>query len=231
MVPNLPRRAAAFAALALVPCLANAHFVLQEPESWRDQNVLGDPQKLGPCGDDGDAATTGIVTAYEAGETITIRLRETIFHPGHYRVALSVDDRSELPEPPVVTPGSTACGSAPIDPDPAFPVLVDGALVHTRAFDGPQTIEVTLPADVTCEKCTLQVIQFMSNHALNNPGGCYYSHCADISLSAPVTDDTEPVEDTGDVEEAAGCACSSSGGALLGLPALLVLGAVGRRRR
>jgi MYXO-CTERM domain-containing protein len=28
----------------------------------------------------------------------------------------------------------------------------------------------------------LQVAQFMSDHALNNPGGCFYHHCATISI-------------------------------------------------
>lgn len=161
-----------------------AHFFLEEPASWRVQDSSGNPQKTGPCGNDGSAAETGTVTAYMAGETITIRLRETIFHPGHYRVALAVNDRSELPAPPPVTPGSTACGSTEIMDPPVFPVLADGVLPHTSPLSGEQTIEVTLPSDVTCENCTLQVIQWMSNHG----APCFYYHCADISIAEVVVD-------------------------------------------
>src|SRR5882724_11547246 len=90
---------------ALAPRIATAHFVLHAPASWGAQGSLGDPQKTGPCGDDADpAAPTDIVTAFSPGETITITIDEAIYHPGHYRVALAVNDRSELPAEPEVTP-------------------------------------------------------------------------------------------------------------------------------
>ena len=183
---SLPARlvvgALPLAALLVSPA-AGAHFRLETPASWNSQDASGSPQKAPPCGDDG-GTPTGVVTAFQSGQTITIN--ETIFHPGHYRVALAVNDRSELPAEPIVTPDqSSPCGSVPIDAQPAFPVLADGMLLHTQPFSGPQTFEVTLPADVTCEHCTLQIIEFMSNHGLNNPGGCFYHHCADLSISAP----------------------------------------------
>jgi len=143
------------------------------------QDDFGSPQKTGPCGDEGTAATTGVVTPFSPGETITITLDETIFHGGHYRVALAVNDRSELPAPPPVTPGDTDCGSAPIMMPPVFPVLVDGALEHTVPFSGTQSFEVTLPTDVTCTRCTLQVLEFMTDHS----APCFYHHCADISIA------------------------------------------------
>jgi hypothetical protein len=114
--PGRPMRLAlALSAILAAPPLAFAHFVLHAPASWRDQNFLGDPQKLGPCGDEGAVADTGVVTAFSAGDTITITIDETIFHPGHYRVALAVNDRSELPAEPIVTPGTSrhpSCGWA-----------------------------------------------------------------------------------------------------------------------
>lgn len=170
----------ALAAAVVAPWSASAHFVLRAPESWREQGVLGDPQKIGPCGEEGTAAATGAVTAFAPGETITITLDEAIFHPGHYRVALSVNDRSELPAEPPVTPGDTPCGSVPIMDPPVFPVLADGMLPHTEPFPGTQSFQVTLPPDVTCTHCTLQVLEFMSNHA----APCFYHHCADLSITA-----------------------------------------------
>lgn len=171
----------ALCAVVLAPEITSAHFLLRSPASWREQDAYGNPQKLGPCGDEGSAAATGIVTAYAPGETITITLDETIFHGGHYRVALAVHDRNELPEPPPVTAGTTDCGSAPIMDPPVFPVLADGALVHTRPFSGTQSIQVTLPSDVRCERCTLQVLEFMTDHG----APCFYHHCADISIREP----------------------------------------------
>jgi MYXO-CTERM domain-containing protein len=164
--------------------LAGAHHYLHEPPAWQSQDELGSPQKGDPCGEDGPATPSGIVTPYTQGETIDVVIEETIYHPGHYRVVLAVNDRSELPPSPVVTPDSNSpCGTAEIQNPPVFPVLVDGALVHDSPIDGLQTIKVTLPSDVTCEKCTLQILEFMSDHELNDPGGCFYKHCADISIS------------------------------------------------
>lgn len=157
-----------------------AHFYLEEPASWQEQNRLGDPQKVGPCGDEGPDRPTGEVTAFVSGQTITIRIRETIFHPGHYRVALATGDRSDLPPDPPVTAGRTDCGSVPIMDPPVFPVLADGVLAHTAPLRGEQTIEVRLPEDVTCDRCTLQITQWMTDHA----APCFYYHCADISIRA-----------------------------------------------
>ncbi len=186
---RLPTRLALVALLAgsVLPRVAAAHFVLQSPASWREQGFYGDPQKTGPCGDDEDpAAPTGIVTSYAPGETITVTIDEKIYHPGHYRVALAVHDRSELPPPPVVVEDENSdCGSAAIMNPPVFPILADGMLVHDAEFSGPMSFQVTLPSDVTCTKCTLQVIEFMSDHG----SPCFYHHCADISIQADAPTD------------------------------------------
>jgi hypothetical protein len=176
---------ATLAGSATVTSSASAHFVLVSPKSARSQDPLGSPQKLAPCGDEGGGTDTGVVTTFKPGETIDITIDETIFHPGHYRISLAVNDRSEFPTEPVVTPGGGYdCGSAPIDAAPSFPVLADGVFKHTTPFAGPQTIKVTLPSNITCTHCTIQVLEFMSDHGLNIPGGCYYHHCADLSISA-----------------------------------------------
>ena len=171
-----------FGLLASAP--AHAHFILQTPANWMSQDSLGSPQKGPPCGNEGGGTVTNMVTAYAVGATVTITIDEKIFHPGHYRVALATTDRSQLPTEPIVTPGAQDCGTAAVQDPPVFPVLADNVLVHTTAFTAPQTITVKLPANVTCTKCTLQVIEFMSDHALNVPGGRFYHHCADISIGA-----------------------------------------------
>lgn len=222
------------AAVLLAPAAASAHFTLVDPAAATTQSALGDPQKAPPCGDDGTATPSGDVTAFQTGSTITITIRETIFHPGHYRVALAPDP-SMLPEEPPVTAGTTPCGSTTIMDPPVFPVLADGVLVHTAPFSGPQSFDVQLPAGMTCDHCTLQVIQFMSNHVLNNPGGCFYHHCATVNIQDVVVDagmsvdsgmmsvDANVAADSASPEDAAGrdagpaaptaqaCACSAPG--------------------
>lgn len=169
---------------------AAAHFVLQAPACWMSQDPNGLPEKLGPCGDEGGGTPTQKVTAFRTGQTITVTIDETIFHPGHYRIALATSDRGQLPPEPVVSPGdNTPCGSVAIQDPPIFPVLADGVFAHNQPFNGPQSIQLKLPDHVTCTKCTLQIIEFMSQHPLNDPGGCFYHHCADLSIqSAPVVD-------------------------------------------
>lgn len=174
-----PGALAVASTLALAPAEGRAHFYLQSPRAWRTQDTYGSPQKVGPCGNEGSAAETGAVTAFRDGDTVTITLTETVYHPGHYRVALALHDQSELPAPPPVTPDSeSACGSVPVQSPPVSPIIADGVLAHTAPFGGPQTIQVTLPPGVTCETCTLQILEFMSAH----PPSCFYYHCANISI-------------------------------------------------
>lgn len=157
---------------------ARAHFILSAPPASKSQDSLGNPQKTGPCGEEGGGTATGAITAYQPGDTVTITVDETVFHPGHYRVALAVNDPSELPAEPPVTPGASACGTTVVQDPPAFPILADGQLDHTKAFSGPQTFSVKLPTNVTCSHCTLQVLEFMSSHG----APCFYHHCATISI-------------------------------------------------
>ena len=108
----------ALAATAAMAPFAWAHFRLLEPASWIEENNLGDPQKLGPCGGTsanqakGKAANPGtptnMVTKAQGGQKLHIKLQETVFHPGHYRIALAVNSRAELP----AGSGSDHCATA-----------------------------------------------------------------------------------------------------------------------
>jgi MYXO-CTERM domain-containing protein len=240
------RRAILVAGLCLVGREAEAHFKLQSPPAWMSQDIGGSPQKLGPCGDEDDgtaaATPTGIVTAYQVGDTVTITITETIFHPGHYRIALAVNDRSELPPEPVVDAGGGyPCFSAAIESSPVFPVLADNVFPHTAPLSGPQTTTIKLPSNVTCAHCTLQIIEFMSDHGLNKPGGCFYHHCADLAVGV---DAGTPPPDAGAQNEAgaepepaptSGCSCDlapSTTAAPVALAlAALALASARRRRR
>lgn len=163
---------------------ARAHFSLMAPSCASNQDFLGNPQKAAPCGE--NLVETNAVTTFRPGQTIAITIKETVYHPGHYRVLLA-PTRAQLPADPPVTAAGTPCGSTVITQNPTPPLLADGLLVHTSQFpgDGTQTMMVKLPDNMTCTNCVLQVVQFMSNHALNNPGGCFYHHCATVTIKAP----------------------------------------------
>jgi len=177
------------AATAMVTPYALAHFRLIEPQGWLVESDLGDPQKLGPCGSTSvNAGTpTNIVTKFQGGQMLHIKLQETVFHPGHYRVALAVNSRAELPPDPAADTQDSDRGpqsvSAPIQNPPQIPVLADGLFVHTARQTAPFETDVQLP-NINCSKCTLQIVEFMAKHGLNRDGGFYYHHCADIQITA-----------------------------------------------
>lgn len=178
-------------AMLLAAGPASAHFILMAPDSWIEANPLGDPQKATPCGTSADtvARPTGKITALRGGDSVHIKIKETIYHPGHYRVALAVLDRAELPADPEAQTRESARGpisvSAKIDPAPKPPVLADGLFVHRQppAKDTFWETDVKLP-NINCGMCTLQVIQFMEEHGLNREGEFTYHHCADLKITA-----------------------------------------------
>jgi hypothetical protein len=166
------------------PFASGAHFKLLMPQGSIVENDLGDPQKLGPCGGtSADAGTpSNIVNKVQGGQKLHLKIQETVFHPGHYRVAL-VANRSELPADPQVTTRDSARGpqsvSAVIDKDPKAPVLADGLFAHTTRATDPFEMDLDIP-NINCTKCTLQIVEFMAEHGLNRDGGYFYHHCADV---------------------------------------------------
>ena len=181
--------------LAFAAPVADAHFKLLAPQSWLTENDLGDPQKAGPCG--GTAANPGmpsnVVNKVQGGQKLHLKVQETVYHPGHYRVALAVS-RAELPRDPEVTTREGARGpqsvSAVIDKNPKVPVLADGLFVHTAKPDGAFETDIDIP-NINCAKCTLQIIEFMAEHGLNREGDYSYHHCADLQITA---DPSKPID-------------------------------------
>jgi hypothetical protein len=169
---------------------ASAHFNLMAPASWIEQNALGDPQKAAPCG--GTNADFGkptyAVTDVKGGSLLHIKLQETVYHPGHYRVALAVNAMNELPVDPKAETMTDAGGkvmsvSAPVMNPVAPPVLADGLFQHTEKATTPFETDVTIP-NINCKSCTLQIMEFMEQHPMNNPGQFSYHHCAVLHITA-----------------------------------------------
>ena len=115
-----------------------------------------------------------------------IKLRETIFHPGHYRIALARSPAALPPDPEVLTrdtpkgPHSVSAKIADAKP----PILADGLFAHTEkpAPDALWETDVRIP-NINCDGCTLQVVQFMSEHGHNKDGDYSYHHCAVLRVT------------------------------------------------
>lgn len=183
-------------AVASLSAVTDAHFVLVQPAASLVQNRLGDPQKIAPCGGvsanaaRGTAANPGTpsaaVTELKGGSTFHLLVQETVFHPGHYRVALA-RTAAQLPADPVVTTRDSDRGpwsvSAAIQDPAVAPVLADGLFAHTERPMGLWETDIQIP-NVNCKNCLMQVIQFMAEHAKNQDGDYSYHHCAVVNITA-----------------------------------------------
>ena len=176
--------------LVLLPITAWAHFDLTEPKA-ADKSTNGG-KGPSPCG---PTADSGIVTSVQGGTEITVSVTETVTHPGFYRVALATS-RNLLPADNVVKdkdgkvlppagPGNSA--SAEFQASPRYPVLADNLFPHTDGSSKMFSQKIMLP-NMNCDKCTLQVIEFMAQHG---PPYFYY-HCADLKITA---DPAKPIFD------------------------------------
>jgi len=132
----------------------------------------------------------------KGGTDLPLLVQESIFHPGHYRVALA-RTMAQLPKDPEVTVLETANGprsqSAVIQNPPVAPVLLDGIFVHTEKPAAPQAFDTMIPIpNITCPNCVLQVIEFMAEHpGIAVDGGHNYHHCATLNITA---DPDKPID-------------------------------------
>ena len=139
---------------------------------------------------------SGAITNVKGGTDLPLLVQESIFHPGHYRIALA-RTMAQLPKDPEVTVVQTANGprsqSAVIQNPPVAPVLLDGIFAHTEKPAAPQTFDNMIPIpNITCPNCVLQVIEFMADHpGIAVDGGHNYHHCAMLNITA---DPDKPID-------------------------------------
>ncbi|MGB8224109.1 MAG: SCE4755 family polysaccharide monooxygenase-like protein [Polyangiales bacterium] len=201
------RAAPLLAVVALSPGQARAHLGLSSPPSRYGPDVL----KTGPCGISGGERSQ-VISYYEPGATIEVQWEEYIDHPGHFRISFDAVGDDDFVDP--ATMMELYSNDA---------VLLDG--IADQAADEPDyTATVTLP-DVTCDDCTLQVIQVMYDKPpYTTPGNDIYYQCADLVLQ----EGGAPADGSG--------GCSAARGAFSGFgvtPMLVLLLAfrLARRRR
>ncbi len=194
---------------------ANAHIALMSPKPRTSE------LKEGPCGVAGDKRGT-TVTTFKPGETISVQWKETVSHTGHFRISFDEDGQDGFVDPKSFTDLKTA---------PT--VLVDD--IKDKSGTQIYTQEVTLP-DVECDRCTLQVIQVMTDKPPYGDGDDIYYQCADITLSkgAVAEDDAGSTATNAKTQsasnEGSGCRTSNAPfGCAEGV--LLTLAAIATRRR
>ena len=179
-----------------------AHFKLLEPSQngSRGQPVGRSSESPGPCGledTSGENAKllTNASTKVTGGSKFHLKIQETIYHSGHYRVALAVNSPNRSPtrsgrrgevDRGGVPLSMGADSESPADPSACrrpVPALSETRRTGLEACqsevaddlgNGSRTPEYQLP------KCTLQVVEFMADHPYNVPGGYSYHHCAAI---------------------------------------------------
>lgn len=160
-----------FACLLLLSPDVHAHVRLDAPPPRHPETGL----KQGPCGKGAnDPRTTRpeLITTFTAGETITVRFTETIDHdPAHYRIALSYGGDQDFVDP---------TDFEDIGPE-ELPILLDGIPDAEGGNNQAYNITVTLP-DISCEICTLQVMQVMKESFRTSLEGALYYTCADIVI-------------------------------------------------
>ena len=199
---------------------ASAHFNLTMPPSIAKSTEGG--KGAAPCGP--DTATTGTITPVTGGQMLALHIDETTPHPGFYRFALSSASPPTFPADNVVkdkdgavlTPTSNGVSATAAFEDPAkFPVLADHVFVHgeggAQSFPSMNFPGQVLVPNMNCEKCTLQVIEFMANHNSNGPSaGFFYHHCALIKITA---DPSKPIFDPNASGGAGGAGGTGNAGA------------------
>lgn len=153
--------------LAGAPATAWGHALLTQPQPRDNRDDHKDGSGGAPCG---AVPRTGQFATYTQGQTVTVNLKETIDHSGCFVVSLIENDDTKL----------TLLGTKN---DPVNNNIPTGGR--------DDSFQVTLPAGVACERCTLQLRQLMLGAvpgncatAVASTGQTYYS-CADIRITYP----------------------------------------------
>lgn len=157
---NWVAAAAAFVGLALSAPQAWGHAELVSPRP-RSPGAKKEP---GPCG---GVLATGNPTPLIAGSTLKVDFKETVDHPGRYRIAFSPNATDTV----AIYDANILLNNIPD---------LQGAVsdLNPRNYSANITVPTTL-----CNPCSLQLIQYMTE---NTPPTLYYS-CADIRIVAPGT--------------------------------------------
>ena len=189
--------------------------------------MRGGQQKIGPC----EGKDAGDPVTLRSGSTLTVRVTETIRHPGHFRVLLDRNGTNGEDFPVHETcDEDVPSGGLPSDTTLLAENVLPAPGKHCAEYNSPPertptsgteyTFDVTLP-DIECDYCVLQVVQVMTDKGdvWSNAGGSgLYFRCADVRLTGegPVdkdpkdTSDTNPDNDKSEASVDGGCATTNN---------------------
>jgi len=215
-VPRLILRTSAFLASITLAGASFAHVDLSVPNPRAHGETEGN-LKSGPCGQTTNGRTAN-VNVFAPGETITVTWNEYIDHPAYYRVAFDDDGddgfvmRSDGQTNPTADDPEAMEAALNMDAEILAIVTEENDTTPGTSTD-IRSVDITFP-NVTCENCTLQLIQYM----YNNPAQGYFQ-CADIALRGePAGADAGPAggggsASAGDAGAAGAGGAGGSGGA------------------
>lgn len=166
--------------LCLAAAPAGAHVELISPlRRHADKYIVKNP----PCGLGGPNDVRGTrITTFRPGQTIPVRFHEYIGHPGHYRIAFSMDGTTW----PSLPTGPNDLARRPNELTDPIPDK-EG----TEMYE----VQVTLP-NVECDRCALRLVQVMTDKQGNGWGNDeFYYQCADLVLRADATADLSSPQD------------------------------------
>jgi uncharacterized protein (TIGR03382 family) len=165
MIRLIALSSAALALIGWLP-LAQAHIDLVWPSDMFNNS---EGQKSGPCGPSGTPTPEDKMYYFAPGASVTVRVNETISHPGHFRVAIS-DDVNDFVNPAAVD-----------DFNNTAHVIADNILPD-RSLGGIHDFSVTMPAQA-CDGCVMQVIQLMTDKPpYEQNGNDLYYRCANVTV-------------------------------------------------
>ena len=192
----------------LSPLEARAHLGLDVPTSRYGPDTL----KTGPCGVAGGERTTN-VTYFEPGETIEVHWDEYVDHRGHYRIAFDDDGVDDFVDPATM-----------MELNSNDAVLLDG-IADKGQGERDYVATVTLP-DLSCDNCTLQVIQVMYDKPpYTTPGNDIYYQCADLVLREAGTSPDAGTDTDAGPRTSAEAGTGAGGGCNVGNGTIAELGA------
>ena len=237
--------------LGVTAAPASAHISLEK--SGTHESRYGDSElKDGPCGMAGGKRGTNVYT-YESGETITVKITETIPHPGYFRIAFDEDGDDGFVDPVSIKPqlesrgcpcsgcdaAADHCDKSDFYNTPEVLEGMDNLDPHTTLMLNKEyTWQVKLP-DVECDNCTLQIIQVMEDplgHGPYDGKSDVYHQCIDLVLKRPAGSqgaDAGAGDAKADTKKSDGCSAAGSVTESSTLPSVLLalaLCAVRRRR-
>jgi hypothetical protein len=214
-------------AVLLAPAAVAAHVRILSPTP-RSSTML----KGRHCGEAGSPRAN--IAILPPGSQVHLWWEEYIVHPGWYRVSFQQNgDTFEIPPASGGDTGSGAPSNFPtenltgqVDPGTGSLILAD------RIPHFVHSLDLTLPG-VECDRCTLQLIQMMTDASPYDSDTSIYFACVDLVLSASAPDASAGITlgpDAGTSGNRAASGGCSAGGGSAGLLVPAIAGLLRRRR-